>query len=346
MRVFGVCYTQYQLMSFINIKCNFLQEDKVDIMLVPTIPDVVNIAEKLKRENIFENVYVRTISSIIDKESIIPIIHGEGENFLKSISNNNECEDYERVFFHCKNTFSEIMINYFKKINPNCRICSFEEGVGTYTIHSDFYRYLDEIYVYSPSLFIKNIQCKIVQLPKFSRENLSFLIVLSKLFPHKKLNNLRNIIYLDQPFLENKKLAFDLARNIDEVEIFSKVFEMVDSKNLLVKLHPRSFIGKYDIDKPNILENNLNIPFELIVNEICDSNSVFITISSTASLTPKLLFNKNNPIIFLYKLVDCSMNDRLNFNLFDKFLRVVQKEYPMLPIHIPSSYEELKKILG
>lgn len=73
--------------------------------------------------------------------------------------------------------------------------------------------------------------------------------------------------------------------------------------NLLVKLHPRSLETKYNSFNIENITGKDNAPSEILFPSRSTSKKIII-INLSAVLTAQRLYEKNNPVIFLYKFID------------------------------------------
>lgn len=102
-----------------------------------------------------------------------------------------------------------------------------------------------------------------------------------------------DFIFFDAP-ISIKELQ---VKQINLIKLLSKEL----TKKFIVKTHPRTLI-KDEIDNSFIFK--LNFPLEILCLNKDLSNKTLISIFSTVNITPKLMFNQEPKIIFLYKLLD------------------------------------------
>ena len=88
----------------------------------------------------------------------------------------------------------------------------------------------------------------------------------------------------------------------NEIDLLDYMSKVVGKENIIVKLHPRYSLDPFSKFGYKVLKNNPPIPWEAFLLQHDTSEQVFVTIFSTAVLSPKLLFGREQKIIFLYRL--------------------------------------------
>lgn len=88
---------------------------------------------------------------------------------------------------------------------------------------------------------------------------------------------------------------------------------------------------------------NLKAPWEVFMDNCLFTNNIWITVSSTALCTYKMIFNEKReeiPMVFLYKIV---YKGNRNYAEDDKFFQSFQKKYSG-SVFIPETIEEFIEI--
>lgn len=221
-------------------------------------------------------------------------------------------------------------------LKHNCIINVIEDGVSTYIYsrnnikstkllkrfikyflnYSHFdYMLANKIYVLNKKIYVgdKSVQNK---LEKIDRNEEIFIDVGKDLL---EIINIKDIIYFSQNF-------FDV---LVENEI---LIDLLQEHTYYYKKHPSVSSNKIENNEIDI------IPWELWCKSIEDKLAL-ITVSSTAALTPLLLYRKRNKVIFLYKLLGQEMKNEII-----KFFNKVKEEYSD-QVFIPENKNQLKSIL-
>lgn len=340
-----ICSTQYQLFNCINISLDSNNEKKDLLIIVLNSTILKDICfESLNRifDNIyFWDVYKKTRSSVLKARFIL-------KNLLfcsvKGINFNNV---YNDVFISGTEIYSKIIA--MKLFKSGADIHYFEDGLESYdSILDEKHKYkqdtffkiiyqkraLDacsDLYVYRPDLVINNsykIPIKHIKIANYKEQNLD----LTTIFSEKCQPFTKKIIFLTTWFQDYRMYG----EQIEYIKWIATKFP----KNYCLKLHPSD--SKSDRLKEYIVENCGN--FE-IANALFDmSRSIFISIISTACLTPNLIFGRTTTCIFLYKIF---MKKFImpEWNETENVIKKLLKDSPDLHIYIPESMDDLASIL-
>ena len=102
--------------------------------------------------------------------------------------------------------------------------------------------------------------------------------------------------------LIDKNLKFNQKSKFQSflIKKLINVYSILSSYRFYYKAHPNEVIEKEDFGL-EIYKNNS--PWELTINSMKDS-CILISVFSTASLTPKTLYNKEPRLVFLFRLFE------------------------------------------
>ena len=129
------------------------------------------------------------------------------------------------------------------------------------------------------------------------------------------------------------------------MEMFRIAAKYSDGNDVIVKLHPRSplsFIKDYQKSKCTMAPN-LTAPWEVFMDNCLFRNNIWVTVSSTALCTYKMIFENNRediPMIFLYKIV---YDGNKNYAEDEQFFKSFQQKYPQT-VFIPETIEEFTEL--
>ncbi len=260
----------------------------------------------------------------------------------------------------CKEKYDEIYIAYpnplqniIYRMNYNLDICYFEDGIGNYldfrglfppfvSLQDDIWyalhlkknpwRHIKSIYLNTPYIAdIDNIEK--LQIPKVESNVEKIIAYVFNDSSHS--NEDKRIIYFTNP-IQDYPDNIEKKRAVKN-EIISILKNTVGS-NVLLRYHPRDkeIVEGISIDESKGI-------WEISCKDRISENSILIANISTAQFTPKLLYNREPYLIFLYKLFgDCENN----FYQWEKFLYQFKKSYSAEnKIYIPESMEEFRFIL-
>ena len=240
----------------------------------------------------------------------------------------------------------------YKKRNKNLILNFFEDGIGSYQLLMMQQNKLDQklshllgintvfeeiqsLYLYQPSLVTKTLYPSIKKkvLPKISdfnnKKNLNKIFS----FEANDIALLKyKIIFFDSPFSSNKI-------NKKQLEIIDFFIETLKD-SFCIKVHPATLL-KHDKYSKSI--SNVHSSIEMLCLNTDVSQNVFISIMSTVGISPKLMFNQEPVVIYLYKLLNI---DKTKFGEYFDFLEAFSHSYTKPnQFFIPESIQELKLIL-
>ena len=129
---------------------------------------------------------------------------------------------------------------------------------------------------------------------------------------------------------------------MDDFKLILYIAEIVGKENLLVKLHPRNKINRFE--KYGIATNKtIGIPWELIQMNDDFSDKVLLTISSGSVLASKLYFNDNIKTYLLFNCTD-KMSNMVTEKYFE-YLKKLENKFGLDNFIIPKNEEEFLKRL-
>lgn len=248
-----------------------------------------------------------------------------------------------------------IISKVYKK-NPNCEFAFGEEGIGIYynkeaylpTPKINFWlsilrrkKYLNLLrilYVREPSLLTYPTNLEVRKISSCTdTERLHYIV--DTLWGHQKLPDLP-LLLMQQPFSEDDESQI----NIDERAnlLFNNISEEFPNMTAL-KLHPRT--KKYFLSK-NTFVIDKNIQFENSLSQFINEKTI-ISINSTASFSPFLLWGYTPNVILIYRLFNWGENQQSRFIKFDKFVHCFSNLYMKHGgrVYVPKDESELFQIL-
>ena len=354
------CTTPYQIISAISI----VQHESIDadIYIINQFLKSEELAEEIDEKDIFHSVYYidesRYYGWFRKRKSKLLTYFGllkcylDIDSIVDSIIARRK---YKSLYASSKALTGRLVFLYYCKHNLSAEYHYFDDGIDSYIkpLSRDA-RKVDaicrrlifgrkalnvkyDLILYSPELY-------------YMLNNHS--IIVNKLNTIDK--NEQNSIFLSNCYFRNTSshiseicLILDTIREIElnvlgcrEIDkIYGEISEIIGENNLIYKTHPRS-----QQDRSLKVTDREGIPLEAFCYFNDYSDKIFITIKSTAAFTPKLLFNQEPTIIFLYKLLE---NNILNLQPKMDDLCIAVKSIYNNPekVCIPSSDKELKQIL-
>jgi len=311
-----ICATPYHILSSINkIKTENNRNKKYSIILSPDFDGIYDIAKKLEKLNLFDevNVLKHTNASYTKTKSFLKLLFGN-RNLKKYIKNKKISNLY---YCFTNPIIFTLAYEYAAEYNNEINAYFIEDGLVSYISYLErmtglmrlFYKILsvtpmsescDGVYLYNPKLLKIEIKPDVLQLPLLSnlQNDKKFLLKINDVFGYKYDKKYDSeAVYLSQPLIEDKA-------NLPEFDKFMKLEKefLAEAKNkyktFAIKLHPRSVDNKrydgFDLIKSAV-------PFELVaINQPFDSREL-ITLFSSAAITPKLVLGQDVKTTFLLR---------------------------------------------
>ncbi|MDO4197496.1 MAG: hypothetical protein Q4D13_00735 [Erysipelotrichaceae bacterium] len=356
MRYFYYVNSAYQLMNVLNLnnhrKNGFenIEDYKADLFLLNTFNGADKIYGHLKEKDYFDNVY------IIDKKTNKGKLHTV-YSLLDSLSSSfyfSSKYGFEKSFL--KNKYDvistpkySIFVDQICRMNRKAEIELFEEGSASYNpidlleMQPRLYKKVDKvlhngvdlteykrIYLVNEDMYFSDYKDRVIEIPKFDDDFLNELCVL---FEDINRQSVDKPIYWISQFLNNE----EFNRMVDEV--LSNVNKYHD--DVLFCQHPRNHMD----NKYGFAESDGSHIWELKVLGMKDINEkLLVAIHSTACFSPKMLFDKEPFIIFIYKLGSYEVSNMTP--AFEKMIEVFKNSYSNPDkVMIPEDMEELKECL-
>ena len=351
-----LCETKSQILNTIAIKMGIYSDESVDVCLVRKVAMPIEYEYKLNEIGLFEKVFSVELDHIPEqsffsklKKSLqyITIVR----KLKKKLE--NKLRNYSHVFVSGPGTACPAIYYGIKQNNPEVKLSLFEEGTFEYYMFRYtstqrrwysklFYGsyYVDDaenLLVYDPSMVIdKPDYISVKNIPKLFN-NHSFKEKVNYIFNYDKkgLDVMKNC---DCIFLESCYDNYELENT--QNKIIELLYESIGDR-LIVKLHPRSNIHKYDSIGVNRLNTSQSMEMILLNHEFDINNIVFVSPLSSAMLNLKIMFGKEPKMILLNETLNLSSKIAGIDCLANKFI----EDYDKQLIFQPHSVKELKTII-
>lgn len=333
----------YQLINAIMIRRHCREDESVVyVMNFSSNAQIYYLAAK--RSRVFDEVKLINVGYYETKNRVKYVANRLLRSFWpgKMIADENF---YDTVFINGAEIYSKAVCNYFYKKNKSrINVCLLEDGIGTYErilkkdrslrlsvtnfiLGYDILEKCSAVYAYRPELISSDYEMHRKKIPCLKEDDNAILL---HCFLEKKLGRIdERIIFLEGAFAQK------------EIEGMQNdvLQQLVDSNfSIALKSHPLH-MGK---SISEIHELNNEIPFELYCMNQSMDKKIMISFCSTAAFTPKLMFDQEPTIIFLYKMLPQFSG---LISLFDQMIMKFEKICDRSKIYKPATKEELKKIL-
>lgn len=352
-----ICETPFQLMTILTVMETLKKEDSTDLIIVDRFSDYKNVAESIRRKNIFSNVYIAKLGNINSKiQYTVSVL---SSRYMMSCCELKIKDEYGAIYV--RTCYSDLN-NAIAYICKSAKIIIFDEGYSTYTsdMHDAYKRFsyfhkiiwnaskkihknkslesrANSILLYDSRLCVFDIPYEIMKIEVNEQIKKNVFEILRSVFNTVKARG----DYKDKKYIFFEEcFAEDFGNNGDE-KIIQQIADIVGKDNIIIKLHPRDKTDRFK--KLGFFTNkDLSIPAEVLISEFIEDKKVFITFSSGSVLNYKFFRDENIKTILLYKLYGDSFvempEDRIKW--FEKYIIEYGKD-----IYVPKSIEELKKVL-
>ena len=354
----------YQILNSLQIYYPF--DGEADMYVLEQFTNCSFLVDSLKRSGIFRQVVrVKNLTNVGRRR----IKEFMDRNFFYTCKASEFVEDrvYDRVFFAAMDLTVYILLKYMKKQNPQISIEMIEDGLGNYI--GDCYKFTsvtDTCFhkIFGGQVFLgesevetikKNLHLYAPQLV----QNINMRDDVKKVvnnFIYSGFKERMNDIYCfkKEDIPESRVLAFDASTSNGSDKIFDE--QITDAIHLFthyfgehevgIKLHPRR--------KENIYTQGVNwgkgdIPAEVYFANMGDalSEKIVVSVISTSSVTPKVIFGKEPYIISLHRILQSCGGIANEVSVrYGKFLEQLKDLYEDKgKIFMPESRKELENIV-
>jgi hypothetical protein len=262
---------------------------------------------------------------------------------------------YDEIYFNNEGLFTYNIASILRTDNRNCKLFKFEEGTSSYAIRGSISRTSERLvklrnlliargtslafngfYVLDPDLLLFNYEYPIVKIDRSIVNTKSYRDFIRSVFMTDSVAEKYNKKFII--FEEN--YAAD-GYNIDDLELYDKIIDVIGAQNVLVKLHPRAVEDRFERFGVEVRKSE-GIPWEAILMSEKSKPSTFLALISGSVINARLLLGASHKAILLYKCLNKRppiMNkdhDIILKKLIDKYCS---------DIAIPESAEEALAIL-
>lgn len=350
--------TYFQIIIAIQLKLTKYKDCNVDIIVSDHSMNFDIIVNNLRRTKLFNEIYCAKSRNFIHSKKLKQKIHRNilANTFPKVEINKLiylKSQYYDEFLFYNIDNFTYLIFDVLYKKNRNLKIYRFEEGFVTY-LHDDDITHkakiirkiflkksltdkIEKLLLFNKDLIVYDTKVKIETILKLKASNIKLRDSINDVFNYKNIrdNYSQKYIFFEESFFCDNK-------GIDDLELILKIADIVGKENLLVKLHPRNKIDRFE--KYGISTNKtIGIPWEVIQMNNDFSDKVFLTISSGSVLASRLYFNDN---IKTYLLFNCTekMSDMVTDKYFE-YLDKVKIKFGLESFCIPNNKNEFFELL-
>lgn len=334
---------------------NFVLSNKIenaDLYFIKVFHGAQETGERIKKTGIFKNVYILDDVLLTYPITFKKCIHvvKNGKRIVNMLKN----KSYDYCYYNNSGwLINSIFYTGFLKGNHQIENRFIEHGyysyVTDYSAKPWYMKWLikavglkcmdgsmiDTIYMFEPELMCTRHDGKTEKMKKLDKSNPQLVKALNEIFNY----DIRNNQYSDKDMIVMEQGTMKVE--FDKEGFWKKVFECIDLQRTIIKAHPRqkgSTLTKCGAE----ISRNHTLPWEMEILNNKIENKVQITIFSGACVSPKLMFDDEPTVIFLYKLlpVDYTFLGEKLINFADK---IGQRYVDKSKYFVPESFEQLRQ---
>lgn len=352
-----ICDTPFQVLNCINYIYHNKKKNTNILFLGMQFSGANELVLQLRKTELFEQIYTfkYTIKTgLVHKfkrifEILFPL--NQISNYILDAFDINDLSVDEMYF--CVPTHFALM---FRWIFPESRLIYLDDGTGSYSgdmitrlldkQHRLFYsmmgRKIDSWY--PECLYVNNVEiCKtqitkdIRGLPRIDKNEKKFWSILTDVFSYniQEIYRDKTVIYLTQMNQYNKSEMEEIDKSL--IKILDKYKGMT-----IVRPHPRGLFN----DEKSFCVDKSNCMWELLCGDCIDGKSLLVSRFSTSQFIPKIIYNKEPYIIFLYKIYSDVLYED-DYTRIDELVTIFQNYYhDDNKILIPNTIKEFESCLA
>lgn len=322
-----IANTYFQLLTAINLTINNFKSDECSIVLTDKSFGVQEKVEKIKKLNLFKEVIYIESKRICDKSNKV----NKYITYLfnrKLILKDLIKDDYDNIIFFNYDILMYAIVDEIYERNNNVCLQEYDEGYITYLYDREINKInlllrkifrkvdikskIDSKYLYHPELICYKTNKKIKKINPLDGDA-NLVKYFNEVFDYnEKLFIKEKYIFFEESFFCDNK-------EIDDLDLILDIANVVGKDNLIVKLHPRNKINRFEKYGIHTMKN-IGIPWEIIQMNDDFSNKVLLTISSGSVLASRLYFNDD---IKTYLLYNCT--SQMSDMVTDKYKEYLNK---------------------
>ena len=327
-----ICTTPFQVMTCIALNSG----KKGDLVVLDKFNSSKELCDKVQQSHVFDSVTLFDDSQMWSGNSKSWVMLR-----LKTANTYRHCKELVERFFPDIKNYTGIYVSSRQQVNrllcmyaaewmPETKINYFDDGLGSYsqsvTKVKGFDKLLRTIFAGKKAAnFTYNLHLyapKIYQAYNGTQEPVEKIVIDQEI--RQKISE----IFEAGEIKVQKKILFDTIPSVEfqgeGIQIYDElVHKILEQGDVVIKQHPRNKEFKYDAE----YMENVNIPFEVLCSTADYSESTFYTSFSTAVFTPKLIYDQEPAIVFLYKIMKPYRRDKAqDCDLLVKCLKEMYRE--------------------
>lgn len=350
------CDSVYQLMNAIQIKITLLKDEAADLLLSDHT-NFESLIPALRESGIFEE--VKRLFSKKKADEYWTYSKEERKNISRYPQEYVDMDvldkEYTDFYISFETAYAKLMYYAMIKNGMHPKVHLFEDGMATYVcdvkkrcmedgMDHEFYKedrfidHIERLLLYDPVLFTgEKMPFPIEKIPAIDHKDKEVKKIFHSIFGEAKLPK-EKFIFLEEAFFDDKIPSNDL-------ELVLRIADIVGKDQMIIKLHPRNKVNRFKEYGFQTMEHT-QVPWEITLMDEEITDKIIFTVSSNASITSKLIFEKNMNVIMLYRMFTGKtwLMGNANFSLYhERSIKEFNKDRKN--IYCPHSFDEMEEIL-
>lgn len=341
--------TTYHLFNILNIcDTSIIDKKESDILIVDFGIDIESKIDIEILKSIFANVYFYKIK--VQDEIRIRQVKKAFSILLHKRFGINIKQRYKSIFIPGAESYTKELA--FTLSKPGFTLNYYEDGLGTYTNALDIEKvrkenifkfaykiaptdYCSNVYVYKPDYMICNTLNKnLIQIRVDKERQKDWIRVF-----RGNINEIdEKFIFFGQWYLSREEYQF-------QKELIEQIMNVIPHDYLCYKLHP----SKTDEQLQSVAGTGIKIidnsnPFEIVNHYYSMRSKVLISVQSTAVSSPKMIFDEEPTVIYLYNIFSNRFPGRISNNVM-RAGEKLKEIYKCGSVYCPKDMAEFLQIL-
>lgn len=316
-RILFIGNTPYQILLSTWIKYHYYPGDKADIIIHDRLRGYERVKANIEKLDVFERVIVQPNHYKKTKLGKVKRILKEYKFARDTFKN----QHYDEMYFANFDFSSQRIYDFLKRTNHNLLLNYFEDGIVSYSTKVEYFfnrlkkqpltkvnhesfkiKYhlcdgLNRYCLFTPELLEwKPAAEQIFKIDSIDRSDDVFKTIINTIFDYDSLED-----RYDKKYIFFEESYFQDTCYMEDVELIEELAEIVGKNNLMIKIHPRNQINRFQ-DLGYQTNKNTVIPWEVLALNLDLDNIVLLTIASSSITNPTAMFGCNTKA---YSLMNC-----------------------------------------
>lgn len=326
-----VVNTYSQLVIALQLCNTLFSDEQVSVIISDHSANSETVYKNIKQLNVFHNVYYKPTQKYCNaNKNIWDKLKCQyylivGQKLFHDVA----AQKWDELLFYNTDPATHILYASLVRSSPDLIGGWFEEGIMSYTApfnrykkydvmktvfsfieRKDLEKVTDRFYCFYPAEYRGAF--KTVKIPLISIMDNQIRKLLRQIFDI-------TISHIDYPYkyiFFSGVYDFEGGSPIGELDLICQVAELVGKENLLVKVHPRDRISRFE-EKGLVIDKNSGIPWEAVQMNGDFENKVFLTTLSGSVLFTNMMIDKPSQTYMLYPLCKIAGNEVAMRNVGD-----------------------------